>query len=342
MVPVWVTGAAPDVQGKDGKKPVSHQLVKGLQKAFTRFDEYQLAKYNRAKTVKLRDVLRVARPTPANDEQSALWKCVVAGELLTPDTWEVAISACGDNNLKKASEYRRLIEENKLGDLAFLRNLRKMREVGVGEDVIRKAFNDRKWKWIIPYQFISASVYNPSLEDALEDAMFKCLAEVELVVGKTAVLIDVSGSMDWNISGKSKVLRVDVAIGLAVLLREVCKDVHIFSFNTEVKQMPPRRSFALRDVIREELGGGTNMWQAVRKAGQTRRNNLMIVITDEQTSDTGRYIDANAELLVIVNVASYKNGVGYEKGVLHISGWSDNVIIYIRNYLKREYDKLNN
>jgi hypothetical protein len=31
---------------KDGKKPVSHQLVKGLAMAFNKFDEYQLAKYN--------------------------------------------------------------------------------------------------------------------------------------------------------------------------------------------------------------------------------------------------------------------------------------------------------
>jgi hypothetical protein len=325
----------------DGKKPVSHQLVKGLQKAFTHFDEYQLAKYNRAKTVKLRDVLRVVRPKPANDEQSALWKRVVAGELVTSDTWEVAISACGSNNSKKESEYTRLIEENKLGDLAFLRNLRKMREVGVSEDVIRNSFEGRKWNWIIPYQFISAAAHNPSLEDTLEVAMFKCLAEVEPIAGKTALLVDVSGSMNDTISGKSEVLRVDVAIGLAILLREVCKNVHIFSFNTDVKQMPSRRGFALRDVIRKDLGGGTNMWKAIREAG-TRHNDLMIVITDEQTTDTGRYTDANADLLVIVNVAAYKNGVGYEKSVLHISGWSDNVITYIRNYLKREYDKLNN
>jgi hypothetical protein len=60
----------------------------------------------------------------------------------------------------------------------------------------------------------------------------------------------------------------------------------------------------------------------------------MVVITDEQTEDSGSFHDSNADLLVIINVASNQNGVGYGKGVLHIDGWSDNVIAYLREYIK--------
>jgi hypothetical protein len=319
---------------KDGKKPVSHQLIKGLALAFGKFDEYQLAKYNRKNQVKLRDVLRLVRPTPKDSEQSALWKRLIADELKTPDTWETAISACGNDNAKKAQEYTRLIEENKLGDLAFLRNLRKMTEVGVSNDVIRRSFESRKWGWIIPYQFISAASHNPALEDVLEQAMFKCLDEQELITQKVSLLVDVSGSMNSALSRKSEVLRVDVAIGLAILLREVCRDVQICAFNNDVTVMPPRRGFALRDVIRKELGGGTEMWGAIRTAGKKRHNDIMVVITDEQTMDSGSFHDSNAGLLVIINVASNQNGVGYGKEVLHIDGWSDNVITYLREYIK--------
>jgi hypothetical protein len=98
--------------------------------------------------------------------------------------------------------------------------------------------------------------------------------------------------------------------------------------------MPPRRGFALRDAIRKELGGGTQMWGAVKTAGKKRHNDIMIVITDEQTEDQGGFHDANADLLVVVNVASNQNGVGYGKGVLHIDGWSDNVLTYLREYVK--------
>jgi hypothetical protein len=141
---------------KDGKKPLSHQMVKGLAKKLPEFDEYAMAKYNRDKKVKLRDLFRIARPKPKNETQSALWKQVVANELAIPDTWEVAISACGNDDEKKAKEFTRLLTEktrdeetgkeyNKLGDLAFLRNLRKMREVGVSDDIIRESFANRYW-----------------------------------------------------------------------------------------------------------------------------------------------------------------------------------------------------
>jgi hypothetical protein len=125
-----------------------------------------------------------------------------------------------------------------------------------------------------------------------------------------------------------------VAIGLAILLREICRDVQIHAFNTSVMVVPPRRGFALRDAIRKELGGGTQMWEAIRTAGQKRHNDIMVVITDEQTVDRGDFHDSNAGLLVVINVASNENGVGYGKSVLHIDGWSDNAITYLREYIK--------
>jgi 60 kDa SS-A/Ro ribonucleoprotein len=336
---------------KDGKKPLSHQLIKGLAQAIPSFDEYKFAKYNRSKAVKLRDVFRIARPKPKDEAQSALWKRVVADELAVPDTWEVVISACGNDNEKKKAEFTRLLTEkardeetgkefNKLGDLAFLRNLRKMKEVGVNEAAIRKSFEERNWGWIIPYQFITAASHNPTLEDVLEQAMFKCLDEQEPIEDTSALLVDVSGSMTARISGKSEVRRYEVAAGLAILLREVCKDVKLYTFNENLRVVPPRRGFALRDSICEEVDGGTHMWGAIRGAAADRHNKLMVVITDEQTMDNGRYSDANADLLIIINVASYRNGVGYEKGAVHINGWSDSVIEWLREYMKGGFEKI--
>jgi hypothetical protein len=334
---------------KDGKKPLSHQLIKGIALKIPEFNEYALAKYNRNKAVKLRDVFRIARPVPKNEVQSALWKRVIANELAVPDTWEVAISACGNDNEKKAQEFTRLLIEkavdeetgkefNKLGDLAFLRNLRKMREVGVDEAIIRKSFEDRRWGWIIPYQFISAASHNPGFEDVLEGAMFKCLGNEEPINDKITLLVDISGSMDSRISRKSTVMRYDVAAGLAVLLREICTDIKIFAFNDNLHRIPLRRGFALRDAITKSVDGGTNMWTAIRNVARDRQSRVMIVITDEQTMDSGSYPDANSDLLVIINVASYQNGVGYEKGVVHINGWSDSVIRWLREYLKGGLD----
>src|SRR5580704_4069395 len=80
---------------KDGRVPLSGQVKKGLAAAFPKFDEYQLAKYDRGGPVKLRDVLFLCHAKPRDDKQGGVWKKLVWGRLATPDTWEVALSAVG-------------------------------------------------------------------------------------------------------------------------------------------------------------------------------------------------------------------------------------------------------
>ena len=52
----------------------------------------------------------------------------------------------------------------------------------------------------------------------------------------------------------------------------------------------------------------------------------LIVITDEQAHDR---VSGPKGKGYVINVASYKNGVGYGKWT-HIDGWSEAVIEYIR------------
>ena len=73
--------------------------------------------------MKLRDVLFLCHAKPKDEAQDATWKQLIGGTLPTPDTWEVALSSGAD---KKAT-WERLIAEKKLGALALLRNLRKIK-----------------------------------------------------------------------------------------------------------------------------------------------------------------------------------------------------------------------
>jgi len=52
----------------------------------------------------------------------------------------------------------------------------------------------------------------------------------------------------------------------------------------------------------------------------------LIVITDERAHDT---VPAPNGKGYVINVASYKNGLGYGKWT-HIDGWSESVVEYIR------------
>src|SRR5256714_5843563 len=62
---------------KDGKAPLSAQVKKGLAGAFSKFDAYALAKYNRPGPIKLRDVLFLCHARPLNDAQAEVWKQLV-------------------------------------------------------------------------------------------------------------------------------------------------------------------------------------------------------------------------------------------------------------------------
>ena len=308
---------------KDGRVPLSAQVKKGLAAAFGKFDEYALAKYDRGGPIKLRDVLFLIHAKPVDSAQAALWKRLVEGELATPDTWEVALSGGGD----KREHWERLLRERKLGALALLRNLRNMGQAKVDETLVFTALKEMKTARVLPFRFIAAARYVPQWESSLEPAMFSSVAEAPKLKGKTVLLVDVSGSMDAALSRKAEMTRADAGYGLAVLLREVCEELDIYSFSDFTKRIPPRRGFALRDAIHgSQAHRSTILGAAVREVAGTY--DRLIVITDEQAHDK---VPAPTSTGYVINVASYKNGVGYGKW-MHIDGWSEAVIDYIREF----------
>lgn len=331
---------------KDGRQPVSAQVKKGLAAAFNKFDEYALAKYDRDGAVKLRDVLFLAHANPCAvgstkytkdhrkakahrelNERERLFKRLVDGELKTPDTWEVALSAGAD----KRETFERLMAEKKLGALAFLRNLRNMAESGVKKNVAAKYAETLNVERVLPFRFITAARMLPQWEDAIEPLMMKCLEGQPKLKGQTVLMVDVSGSMDYRLSAKSETTRMDAALGLGVLLREVCEQPAILTFSDALAQVAPRRGFALRDAMKSsQPHSGTYLAQSLQMlhTAPGLSYDRIIVITDEQTADG---IIAPKGKGYVINVASNKNGVGYGAWT-HIDGWSEAVIDYIREY----------
>ena len=308
---------------KDGRVPLSGQVKKGLAAAFPKFDEYQLAKYDRGGPIKLRDVLFLCHAKPRNSEQAGMWKKLIWGRLAVPDTWEVALSSGAD----KREAWQRLLTENKLGALALLRNLRSMKDAGVDEELVFSAVRSMKTQRVLPFRFLAAARYAPQWEEALEQAMLASVREHEKLVGKTVVLVDVSGSMTAPLSRRSEMQRTDAAYGLAVLLREIGEKVAVYSFSDRIAEVPARRGFALRDAIdASQRHNSTMLGNAVEWLNRNERYDRLIVITDEQAHDSVPHPRAKG---YVINVASYKNGVGYGKWT-HIDGWSESVVEYIR------------
>jgi len=307
---------------RDGKQPLSAQVKRGLASAFTKFNAYQLAKYNRDGAVKLRDVLFLCHAKPKDAAQAETWKKLVDGTLEPPDTWEVALSSGHD----KKDTWERMLRENKLGGLALLRNLRNMEQVNVNPWLIAECIASMNTSRILPFRFIAAARYAPQLEPALEGAMLKCLADKPRLEGTTVILVDVSGSMFYPISEKSDMLRTDAACGVAMCGRELCESVDVRTFSNSLVRIPARRGFALRDaIVGSQPNSGTYLGEAVRTIGHEVEYDRLIVITDEQSHDP---VPAPKGRGYMINVASNQNGVGYGAWH-HIDGWSEAVLNYI-------------
>lgn len=312
---------------KTGKRPLSGQLKKGLAAAFLTFNRYSLSKYaNKSGQVKMRDVLFLTHANPRDAEQAQIFKELAEGNLKAPDTWESNLSAGAD---KKAT-FTRLINEGSLGALAMLRNLRNMQEAHVDESVIRKGLAEMKVERVLPFRFITAARYAPSLEQELESAMFRCLDGMPKLSGKTALVVDASGSMNVPISSKSEMTRFEAAAALSILAREICEQVDVTVYSNSATTVPPRRGFGLRDAMRQVAEwGGTDTQRAVMHAAK-RGYDRIIVFTDEQshTAIGNPLIGTRA---YVVNVASYQNGVGYGPWT-HIDGMSEAVLDFIQQH----------
>ena len=308
---------------RTGKHPLANVIKKGLALALTTFDEYQLAKYDRDGGVRLRDVIRLAHPVPKDKAQRALWGRAVRGELRTPDTWDTELSAGKD---KKAT-FERLIREKKLGYLALLRNLRNMVNADVDRGLIEDAIRARKGgaERVFPFRFVAAARAVPQLEPVLDEALLANIAGMASLPGTTALLVDVSGSMDERLSAKSDMTRMDAAATLASVFPGT---VRVFTFSNSVVEVPPRKGMAGVDaIVRSQPHGGTNLGSAIahlnKMAGSLDR---LVVITDEQSHD--RVPDPEFEKAYMINVASNRNGVGYGKWT-HIDGFSEAVVRFI-------------
>lgn len=330
-----------------GKKtPLANSVKKGLARAFSKFDEYSLAKYNRDQDIKLRDVLFLCHAKPQNKTQEKLWKRLVDNTLKTPDTWEVELS--GGKGENKKESWTRLLKENKLGALALLRNLRNMEEAGVDDSLVRQSLKNCNPERVLPFRFITAARYAPRFEAELEQLMFKCLEKAEKLKGKTVLVVDVSGSMGGGLSSKSELNRLDTAKALAMLIREVSEEFVIYCTAGcdgkrihQTEMVRPRRGFALAQEIDEaknRLGGGGIFLKQMMDFVYSKEKSAQRTITISDSQDCSIDPTDSPEKAFMFGKQNYlmdigceQNGIAYKKAVV-INGFSEALVDYIVQY----------
>jgi hypothetical protein len=330
-------------RGKE-RHPLSAQTKKGIARAFKKFDAYQLGKYNRDGVYKLRDAMFMTHPKPSDEEQAGWWEKLAENQLESPDTWEVALSG-GAN---KRRTFERLLQERKLGYLALLRNLRNMVEAGVDRELVSQAILARKGgaERVLPFRFIAAARAAPSFTWELDQALLATMRDAPKLSGRTVVLVDVSGSMDQRLSGKSDLTRMDAAAALGAILRanyqgrDGEKHCRVFTFSSKLVEVDFIDALEIEDnpadldsgpiawiqaIIGSQSHSATYLGGALDGLRRVPRDRL-IVITDEQAHDDA--LDPACSNAYLINVASYKNGVGYGRWK-HLDGFSEAVLRWI-------------
>lgn len=328
---------------KDGKVALSNQVKKGLAASFGRFDEYQLAKYkgNKGTAIKLRDVLFLTHPKPKNEAQAELWRKLANNDLATPDTWEVALSSGKD----KKSEWTRLLEENKLGAMALLRNLRGMEEAGVDAQLIRKALLACNPEKVLPFRFIAAHREAPKYKAELEKLMLSCLGVQDKIKGKTVVIVDVSGSMMTGMSSAGRMTRLDAAAALAILVKGLSEECVVYATagsdsarKAQTKLIGSDKSgFALSEAIVDSYrhlgGGGIFLKQCVDFAAKAEQNtaDTLIVISDSQDTsgdESPKQVVPFGKFNYMMDISCHKHGIGYQKFTV-LNGFSEALVNYV-------------
>lgn len=334
--------------GAGNKAKLPNALKKGLSDALGHFDEYQLAKYNRQGQVKLKDVLMLVHAKPATAERAWLYKRVLEDKLATPDTWEVLISTQGSD----AANWNAIAP--KMGIMALVRNLRNFEKHGAQKalDIALKVLANpesvRQSK-LLPFRWLAAEreVSSPLLKDALRQAMNLSLEAIQSWQGRTAIFVDLSGSMSSPLSGKSKLMYVDVAALMGAMATRLSDgDYLVGGFGESYADIPVSRHDSVltncEKIRNTPVGHNTNAWLTIESLRKRKKVfERVLIFSDMQCYDSAWGARSLAEewlryrrevnpkaLLYSVDLAGYGSlqFPQLENGVVQLAGWSERVL----------------
>jgi hypothetical protein len=277
-----------------GKVPIV--IKKGVAEAFNKFDAYNFAKYSaKDKSVSLRDALFITHPRPKDETQESIFDKIANNTLEPADTWEVAISKNGST--KEAWES--ILPS--MGFMAVLRNCRNFLQKRVDIDPVAKILSDpkqiRKSKQF-PYRFLSAykEIENEpgstKLLGALSDAIEISVENIPEFKGKTFVTCDTSGSMDQNVSEKSKITLKEIGCLFGAMVNKKSNDAiaSVFATDHVPVSLNPRDSLftSMKKMFRTNTNGcGTEAWKVMEYLNNNKIFvDRIILFSDMQCYDT--------------------------------------------------------
>lgn len=359
-----------DVYASLNTSPLSNAMKKGFASVLENLDTYSLAKY-RNTVIDIANLAhpnssKSKATITINGEVVKVIDAIMNGVTITADTWEAAQSEAGQEVAKavregkitkakgekilaeaKADNWESLLKEGKLGVLAALRNIRNIMKnprkeiidnwckLITNPTIVRKAL-------ILPchfdlaYEVVMSEFadidYSPQVQQALQDGYIAAIPNLkEVMPGKTAVIVDCSGSMGsysfcngkdspkyiWNSRGIRKTESCAYKAGLiaATIAKATGADIIKFGSNAyRFEYNKNKNVFSLADEIGTANDGCTYPYKAFDLLRREKAvYDRIIFISDYEvnssnlTSDSYRsYIhDVCSPYIYAVDLAAY-------------------------------------
>lgn len=359
-----------DVYASLNTSPLSNAMKKGFASVLENLDTYSLAKY-RNTVIDIANLAhpnssKSKATVTINGEVVKVIDAIMNGVTITADTWEAAQSEAGQEVAKavregkitkaegekilaeaKADNWESLLKEGKLGVLAALRNIRNIMEnprkeiidnwckLITNPTIVRKAL-------ILPCHFDLAYEvvinefadidYSPQVQQALQDGYIAAIPNLkEVMPGRTAVIVDCSGSMSsysfcdgkdspkyiWNSRGMRKTESCAYKAGLIAATIAKATGADIIKFGSNAYRFGYNKNknvFALADEIGTATDGCTYPYKAFDLLRREKAvYDRIIFISDYEvnsrnlTSDSYRsYIhDVCSPYIYAVDLAAY-------------------------------------
>ncbi|MCP3939121.1 MAG: TROVE domain-containing protein, partial [Actinomycetia bacterium] len=131
------------------------------------------------------------------------------------------------------------------------------------------------------------------------------------VLDRTLVLIDMSGSMQWPVSGRSKMTRVEVAAVMAAVTAMKGVDVDVAIFGATNKAVRIRKGASVLGTVSDlvamvgRVGHSTYGHTAIAQRFDRRRHDRVVMFTDDQQHDAGRFDLSKVPAIYTVDLGGY-------------------------------------
>lgn len=331
-----VNGVPVSKDVKTSGPKLSNAMKKGFKSALESLDTYSLLKYKS----NLIDLINLVHPSPKlskatveyNGEKISTIDAIMKGYNVSANTWEVNQGEAGqivakavkegkltDKEAKetltqaKADNWKELLDTNKLGILAALRNLRNVLLNNPESSTINKLCDlvsnptlIREGK-IMPYQLDLAneimiaefnSPYARQISMALAKGYELAIPNLSaLIPGQNVIFLDQSGSMGYEIKlpGQKHSSRTSCISKAALIAATIAKatnaDIIVFGSSAKYVQYNPNLDvFTLAKQLATANMGGTNLataWNLAQASG--RKYTRTFILSDNECNKGNTY-----------------------------------------------------